>query len=323
MRPGAKDVRPTSGRVRKLVGYLVVLAVFVFMGRSLYLNWQTLQGYHWQFNYVLLAIAVLAASGTLSLYAWMWHWTARRLGASLSYRQAFRIWFLSNLGRYIPGKVWQFVGWFYFGEQVGIGRIQILTSIALNLGLQTLTGLALGVITLALFWGGDLLARFWPLFLLIPVGMVFAIRPHVMESLLNWGLIRLKREPVRLGLRTGDMAAFTLGHIGCWCAYGAAFCLFVWSLQPISIRELPMLGATYVAAWVIGFLSFLTPGGIGVREGALAYLLGLWLPAPVAIVIGLLSRLWITAGELIGAGIAWRLGASTHPAVSAPPIVRS
>lgn len=323
MKPVEGISAPVVVRLRKLIGYLVVLTVFAFMARSLYLNWQILQGYSWQFNYPLLALAVFAAFCTLSLYAWMWYVIVRRLGGRLSYRQAFRIWFLANLGRYIPGKIWQFVGWLYFGEQAGVGPVQMLTSIAVNLGLQTLTGLSLGVTTLAVVWGGDLTARFWPLFLLALFGLLFASRPQVMEAMLNWGLVRFNRQPVELGLRASDMAFFTLGHVGCWVAYGGAFCLFVCSLRPVPLRDLPLLGATYAAAWVIGFLSFLTPGGIGIREGVLAYLLGLWLPGPIAVVIGLLSRLWVTAGELIGAAIAWRLSAVACPAASASLMTRN
>lgn len=312
-----------SGRAKQALGYLVIALVFVFMGRVLSLNWQTLQGYTWQFNYPLLAVAVLAALGTLSLYAWLWHWIVRCLGEPISYSQAFRIWFLANLGRYIPGKVWQFVGWFYLGEQAGVGRVQILASIAVSLGLQTLTGLGLGLITLALVLGGDLLNSFWPLLLLIPIGVLVVARPAIMEFVLNWGLARLGREPVKLGLRTSDMMLFTFGHIGCWASYGVAFYLFVCSLQPVPIHDLPALGATFAAAWVIGFLSFLTPGGLGVREGALAYLLSFWLPAPVAIVVSLLSRIWVITGEMLGVGIAWRLGPALRPSVSTPPVVRS
>jgi glycosyltransferase 2 family protein len=109
------------------------------------------------------------------------------------------------------------------------------------------------------------------------------------------------------------MALFTLIHVGGWAAYGVSFTLFVGSVHPVAWQDVPLLGATYAAAWVIGFLSFLTPGGIGVREGVLAYLLGLWLPPGVAIVISLLSRLWIVAGELVGTAIAWRIRPPVAP----------
>jgi len=312
-----------SGQVRRIIGYVVVALVLIFMGRALYLNWQALQDYTWQFNYPLLAMAVMAAFGTLSLYVWMWRFIVQRLGASVSYPQAFRIWFLANLGRYIPGKIWQFVGWFYLGEQAGIGRIQILTSITVNLGVQTLTGLGVGVVALAVMLGPELWTRFWPLVLLIPLGLLVAIQPGIMEAVLNWGLTKLGREPISLGLRARDMVLFTLGHLVCWATYGIAFYLFVRSLYPVPLHNLPLLGATYAAAWVIGFLSLLTPGGIGIREGVLAYLLGFWLPAPIAIVISLLSRLWITAGELIGTVIAWRIGPPGRDAACTSPVVRN
>ncbi len=299
-----------SRQLRRIAGYVVVAVILGFMAQTLYANWQNLRGYEWRFDYPLLALAVLSALGTLSLYAWQWGLVVRRLGAPVSYPEAFRIYFLSNLGRYVPGKVWQFVGWFYLAEQAGIGRVQVLTAIAVNLGLQALTGLGLGVAALSLgigSFGGEVRARYWPLLLLIPLGVV-VLQPAVMEEGLNWGLRRLGREPVALGLRMSDMALFAFVHVCGWAAYGVSFTLFVGSLHPISVSQLPLLGATYAAAWAIGFLSFLTPGGIGVREGVLAYLLGFWLPAPVAIVVGLLSRIWITAGEMIGAGIAWRIG---------------
>lgn len=302
-----------AGRVRRVAGYLVVALVLAFMSRALYLNWQSVRAYRWQFNYLLLGLAVLAALGTLSLYAWQWRFVVQRLGTRVSYPAAFRIYFLSNLGRYVPGKIWQFVGWFYLSEQAGIGRVQTFTAIAVNLGLQTLTGLGLGVAVLSVSQGGELRARYWPLLALIPLGVV-ALQPAVMEALLNWALRRLGHEPVALGLCTRDMALFTLGHMGCWAAYAIAFYLFVCSVHPVPLTGLPALGAAYAAAWVIGFLSLLTPGGIGIREGVLAYILGFWLPTPVAILIGLLSRIWMIAGELIGTGIAWRIG---------PPLVRS
>lgn len=52
-------------------------------------------------------------------------------------------------------------------------------------------------------------------------------------------------------------------------------------------------------AWVIGYISFITPSGLGVREGTLAALLALMYPMPVAIVASLLFRIVCTIGELI------------------------
>jgi uncharacterized membrane protein YbhN (UPF0104 family) len=71
------------------------------------------------------------------------------------------------------------------------------------------------------------------------------------------------------------------------------------------LERLPALVGIFAGAWVIGFLSFLAPGGLGVREGILVYLLGFYLPSHVAIVVTLLSRLWVTAAELMGMALTF------------------
>jgi hypothetical protein len=71
------------------------------------------------------------------------------------------------------------------------------------------------------------------------------------------------------------------------------------------LERLPAFAGIFAGAWVLGFLSFLAPGGLGVREGILVYLLGFHLPSHVAIVVTLLSRLWVTAAELMGTALAF------------------
>ena len=60
--------------------------------------------------------------------------------------------------------------------------------------------------------------------------------------------------------------------------------------------------------WVVGLLAFLTPGGLGVREGALALLLSPFLPVPLPTVVALLARVWWTVAELISVATAMLVG---------------
>jgi uncharacterized membrane protein YbhN (UPF0104 family) len=58
-------------------------------------------------------------------------------------------------------------------------------------------------------------------------------------------------------------------------------------------------------AYWIGYVSFVTPSGLGFREGALAWMLAGFFPAPVAVALSLVTRLWTTAGELLGVTLVW------------------
>ncbi|MBI5957020.1 MAG: hypothetical protein HY871_08465, partial [Chloroflexi bacterium] len=60
----------------------------------------------------------------------------------------------------------------------------------------------------------------------------------------------------------------------------------------------------FAASYVIGFLSLLTPSGLGVREGVMILLLAPAFSLPVATVISIVSRLWMISGELFGTGVA-------------------
>ena len=62
---------------------------------------------------------------------------------------------------------------------------------------------------------------------------------------------------------------------------------------------LPLAIGTYVLAWIIGFLAFFTPGGLGVRETVLVLMLNLYLPVYISAVLAILSRVWWIIGELV------------------------
>lgn len=295
------------GGWRRILGAFVLLVALAFMGRMVYLNWEEVQRYRWQFDYPWLVLSILTSLGTTAFFIWQWHFTLQRLGAELPYRKAFRIWFIANLGRYLPGKVWQFAGWFYLCGQEGISKTQTLTSILLNQALQNLTGLILAWVVFLFSPQTGLSSKFWPLLGLVPLGAV-AIHPRVMEWGLNRALALLGREPVSIPLRPVDLARFAFNFFIFWLAVGMAFYFFVRSLHPLSLSLWPEVAGAYAGAYVIGFLSLLTPGGLGVREGALAYLLSFYLPSHIALIAALLSRVWIVASEILGIALALEIG---------------
>ncbi len=288
-------------RLRKVLQYLALAVIAFSLSWVLYGNWEKVKTYQWSFDYPLLALSLGVMLASLSLYAWQWRISLHCLGATIGFIKVLRTYFVGNLGRYIPGKVWQFVGWFYLFEREGVSPVQTLTSIAVNQVIQNMTGLALAFVVL-----GQALGKMAPglTLIVIPPGLVL-IQPSVLERLLNWGLRLLKREPVAIALTAWDLARFAALHLGIWLCYGLAFYLFTRALYPVPPERLPAFAGIFAGAWVIGFLSFLAPGGLGVRESVLVYLLSFYLPSHVAIVVTLLSRLWVTVAELLGTALAF------------------
>ncbi len=78
---------------------------------------------------------------------------------------------------------------------------------------------------------------------------------------------------------------------------GMAFALLASAAVQPPQAEWPAFASAYCLAYVVGYVSFLTPSGIGVREAALASMLSLYLPVPTTVTLSLLARLISTAGE--------------------------
>jgi uncharacterized membrane protein YbhN (UPF0104 family) len=55
-------------------------------------------------------------------------------------------------------------------------------------------------------------------------------------------------------------------------------------------------------------IAIFAPSGLGVREGALVYLLSLMMATPVAVIIAVLTRIWMTLIEIGLIGMVYLLG---------------
>ena len=95
-----------------------------------------------------------------------------------------------------------------------------------------------------------------------------------------------------------------LGYLGVWLIMGSAFALLAASFTPVTPQQFAALIATWAAAYVIGYLSMITPSGLGVREGVMILLLAPLFPAPIPTIIALAARLWMVIAEVVGAAIA-------------------
>jgi uncharacterized membrane protein YbhN (UPF0104 family) len=70
----------------------------------------------------------------------------------------------------------------------------------------------------------------------------------------------------------------------------------------------------FTFAWCAGFLALLAPAGAGVRDVLLFAILTAELSPAAATTVALLSRVLLTVGDLLLAGLfAWRRPGSIHP----------
>lgn len=294
-------------RWRKLAGIVVVLLALGFMAALVRSQWAVLQSYRWQLSpaWALASLAGLELAWLFEIATW--RTILADVGGRLTCRRAMRVWFLSNILRYLPGNVWQFLGMVELAAEDGAPRMATLASIVLHQVISLAAGVVIAAIYFALAGQGVWIAHLRPFLLLAPLGLLL-LQPKVLEWGLNWMLVKLGRQPLRVTLTSAGIFRVWLRYAVVWIGLGLSYAALVRALVPVGWSDVPYLAASWVVSYSIGFLSMLTPSGVGVREAVMVVLLAPIMPESVAVVVAIVARLWMVVGEVIGTGVALAVG---------------
>ncbi len=318
-------------RVLRRMQPVFVLLALGFMALLLQSQWDELQNYTWRIDLRWLATSAGAIVAAWSVEIVIWRWLLRTVGSQLPYLPAARIWFLSAIVRYIPGNIWQPLSITILSERRGVKPEATLVSVVLY---QIITILAVAPIAAAYFamtgnWGvlTELLAGAAPGLIaltLAPV-IIFIVRPSLLIELVNWALHRMGRPRLPIGLSRMTLIALMAIAIADWLIWGIAFCSLAFGINEYAPWQLwalaPHLIVIYPVAYAVGFISFLTPSGLGVREGALYLLLAPLIGGGGVTVLALAMRVWTMLGELLAAGVSTLFPDRTPETPDSPPIV--
>ncbi|MCZ7585265.1 MAG: hypothetical protein M5R36_19090 [Deltaproteobacteria bacterium] len=219
----------------------------------------------------------------------------------------FAILFTAALSRYLPGKVWIFVGQVNAASRMGYKPSTTLAASAV----QNIVGNLSNVIMLGVF--AALSKRFqviaWPAFALATVGtVVLFASPAWVEARFNAWRAKRGGEPVRIAVGRASIAKAYVLMLFAWVEHALAFVALVASATPLAWAAAFDLGLAYMLAYQAGFVAFVVPGGLGVREAALTAMLGGVLGAGAAGLVATAQRLWFLVAELMALPFAlWML----------------
>lgn len=235
------------------------------------------------------------------------------------FQNAFTLFHLANITRYLPGRIWGVVRLLSLSNQFGLSKTAVGGSLTLHVGVETALG---GLISLSLFFSKQtrdtaqgIIDKTSGLpivfFMFVVVGIIVGM--FLVIPILLTHARRFLGTLFDTGKSLFDKSFWTqwfniiVAHILLWSCQGIAFYLFVRSLDPVPFSYAGTVIACYAFAWICGFLSFLTPSGLGIREGLLALLLANYMPGPKATLVALICRVWMLSAEIVLAGVAFFL----------------
>jgi len=291
--------------------FFFILAL-VFIGLLLRSQWSELRGHAWQLDLRWLALSGLWMLAGWAVEVWLWRAALARLGGWLSYADALRIWFASILVRYIPGNVWRPLGMTVLARRQGVRVESTVGSIALYQTINLLSVLPIAGVYLLTVGDLGLLdpwlgrATGWLVGVAALGVALFLLRPGWLLALLDWALDRAGRAPLDAELTSGQLFRLLLVAILAWLCWGSSFAAITFGLSVYTTdamgAALPHLLAAFPIAYAVGYISFVTPSGLAVREGALYLLLAPILGGGPTTVAALAIRLWQVILEVAAAG---------------------
>lgn len=298
---------PVPSRTRNVwraLFILVLLGTACFFYKEMRSNWESLQLADLQLRTagILIALALVAAAYCLATVVWHYGVNVHPSGGRVSLMESYAVVNTTQMTKYLPGKIWS-----YTLQMILMGRRGVSTSYLLYLNL---------LITLSLIFSASLFGTLFvmaysrrvPGVLSVPVflavsgaylgfvflnGRVFKGIVRVVNRVFRKDIVFFEL-PLRFLLKM--QAALILSNALFGLA-GYATCYGIGCDIPAGM-VFPISAATLFSD-MLGFVMFLSPGGLGIREGAIFFLLEGITGKRIALLLPLALRIITMSSDLI------------------------
>ena len=285
----------------RILGNLLMVVAVAFMVYKLYQYREAFVGaFNWKIGLVMLVSALFTAFTFVVMGVLYGSLVGRISGGKAPVGLTTAIYCKSNLYKYIPGNVLQYVGRNQIAEFTNARHDQVALASVIEMAAQ-----AVGALLVSLF-----LARSYVLdwFSRQNKALIFGI-VALEVALVAAVLIVLSRKKKDLldelkGFLTRRNLLFVLGLLGFIVVTQIVnSTLFVWLIRTL-VTDLPRaywsnIAGVYCVAWLVGFITPGAPGGMGIREALLSVLLANGVVPEMIIAAVVLNRIVTIGGDVI------------------------
>ena len=320
----ARLVLVNHSRVSTLIGPLFVAASFGWIGWLLYRDRVAILPMISQWtgvNYLWLALSVLIGSLSLvSLLPVFSRLVATHTDQPIAGSSLARIFFVSQLVRYLPGR---FMGVAY---QVNSARgwLPARTVITANIELLLFACIFNGLAAVLILCAFASLSAAAGVAIAAGALIFLYLRSNWMQRLLN--LLTVVKPslsyslPKSRRLDNAEAAEILVLYGFSWLLYAGAWLCLSRVFSSLDAGLTLKLCAAYTISWAIGFLSLVTPGGLGIREATFIYIGRSLASGAQLVFLSLFLRLWLIVMDVaVASGTLLRLNRFRPIAWSSAP----
>jgi glycosyltransferase 2 family protein len=278
----SKKVEATGMEHKKITRIVLALAILIssslFFYREFEKNWAGIQTYDIKFNsfFLLLSFAAIAINYLLTTYGWFVTLNSLSGKRKITFPKTIAIVNTSSLMKYIPGKVWSYALQMYWLAKDGFTNTLVLYVSLLNIFIVSITSMILGISFLII--SPDAM----PLTITIPLlTILLALDISFIEfnsTLFNLLIIMVnkifKRDIEYFETPRNLLLSLHLIHAVSAFIFGMGAYIICFGIGfDLEKSSTFLVMSSMIISDVIGFLAIIVPGGLGVREGVMYFIL--------------------------------------------------
>ena len=292
----------SKGVWRILSGVAGAVVVF-FVVRHLLRNWAEVRSapIAWRVSPAYLVASLGVVLSTYALLVESWRRMLAGWGPLLGWGESARVWVLSSMGKYLPGKVWAIAGMALLAQRRGVPPWAATASAILLQVVSIGTGAAIvgatGSAVLEATHPGSR-ALLFLLFGLSAAGLLAVLSPTVAGRLIGF-VTRGAGE--RVSPAPSAVIFGVVANTLAWLLYGVSLWLLARGLLPDAGLGLVDAIGAFAASYIAGLLFLLAPGGLGVRESVMVLMLSPGVGLANALALAAVSRIGMTVADLLAA----------------------
>lgn len=226
----------------------------------------------------------------------------RDLGNDLPVAAAGKVFFVSQVGKYLPGSVWPVVAQAEISRRYGVPRRTSLTASTVALLLSVVVGLLVAAACLVVAAPDVVRQYWWALAAAVPLGAL--LHPAVLGAAVDRALRLVRRPPLVRRPTAGGLLRAAGWTAAGWVLLG----LHVWVLAVAAgaprLEALPVAVGGFALAFCAGVLVVPAPAGAGVRDVVVVLALGSVLSTGAALTVAVVSRVLLAACD-VGLALTW------------------
>jgi uncharacterized membrane protein/uncharacterized membrane protein YbhN (UPF0104 family) len=259
-----------------------------------------------------LALSILCFVSYYFLRSCVWYSMLRFRDYNIDYTTSTYLWATSQLKRYIPGNIWSFLGLGVAFGKKGVEKRHVANSIVIEEQLVLVSASILSLLCLPF-----IIDNFFPfvknipiLQTLVPIIFILGLVLYIyIPKILSKSNGKIRTIASHIFPHFTPIQNFTLV-----CLMGASFLAMalgyffvISSLTNLPLGDFTSLIGLFIFALLVGYLSFIFPTGLGVREGIITLGLSKIVPLGLAGFVAIFSRIVLILSELLAIGIAYIL----------------